>query len=80
MLSDPGKRCGCGAGHKTFGSCLRAKRLQFTEISGHEGRRAWDRELTSYADARRQGIKPGGTTQAAVDEAVRYADATGRGE
>jgi hypothetical protein len=60
-------RCTCGAGHETFGACIRAKGIRVAycqSAKGHDYSRqkAWDRELSEYASARAQGVQPGGTT------------------
>ena len=44
---------------------------------GRPRRKAWDGELGMYADARRQGIQPSGTTRKAVEAAVITANETG---
>lgn len=56
-----GTRCTCGAGHATFGACLRAKSLQFVDIRQHERTLAWDGELDAYEGARRNGLQPAST-------------------
>lgn len=71
---------GCKTGdHENWGACLRAKNLQVTELTGRDNRQAWDAELDSYADARRQGMQPRGTKAENVEEVKRIADATGVG-
>jgi hypothetical protein len=65
--------------HRTFGECLRSKNLQLNPNLADTGRsKAWDGELQSYRDARRQGVQPAGTTKAKVEEAMRISDATGQ--
>lgn len=39
--------------------------------------KTWDRELSDYRDARRQGIQPAGTTAKAIHEAVKASDNLG---
>lgn len=43
-------------------------------------RKAWDKELVAYADARRQGIQPKGTRMNQVKAAIKHADDTGIGD
>lgn len=62
--------------HESWGECVRAKSLQLTPVEPGP-RRAWDKELTDYAEARRQGIQPAGTQQCQIDEAVQFADRNG---
>lgn len=71
-----GTRCTCGAGHLTFGACLRAKNLQIGDL-GHGVKKQWDSDLQAYDDARRQGIQPSGLERPAVDRAVRISEADG---
>lgn len=61
--------------HKTFGECVRGFSV-LGEPTKHEAR--WDKELSDYAEARKQGINPAGTTQKKVDEAVRISEELGR--
>lgn len=75
-MEDGDKRCGCGAGHETFGACLRAKHLQ---VGGpdhdHFVRRA--RVLGRYESARRQGIQPQSPLAHHVKQAVERSDKAG---
>jgi hypothetical protein len=78
-----GTRCTCGAGHATFGECMRSKNLKIAYCQSHEGidatkQRKWDRELDMYASARAQGIQPQGTKESDVRAALDISDATGR--
>lgn len=61
--------------HATFGACVRGFSV-LGEPTKHEAR--WDKELSAYAEARKQGINPAGTTQAKVDQAVRISQELGR--
>lgn len=68
--------------HTSYGDCLRAKALHVAYCDSSAGRDAtrqkrWDAELDRYADARRQGIQPAGTTGAQIDRAFALSDATG---
>jgi hypothetical protein len=77
------KRCSSSCltgGHKSWGECVRAKGVQLSPaVNGEYGARqkAWDKELDSYADARRQGVEPRGTKQHLIDEAMETSQATG---
>jgi hypothetical protein len=65
--------------HKTFGECMRAKGLQLKpNLSDTSSTKKWDGELQAYRDARAQGIQPGGTTMAKVQEAVEISQRTGK--
>lgn len=65
-------------GHKTWGECIRSKGIQLNpNLSDTGASKKWDNELSSYRDARSQGVQPSGTTQAKVDEAMRISDSTG---
>lgn len=70
-----GTRCTCGAGHETFGACIRAKNLQWPDQQAREANRANDAELDAYADARRNGLHPESTRWPAINDAWRRADA-----
>lgn len=72
--------CPTPGAHVTWGECLRSKGVQVTELQGRDERQAWDAELGAYASARRQGIQPKGTRMHQVQEAVKFADATGVGD
>lgn len=76
-----GKRCSSACltkDHRTFGECMRSKSLQLKpNLSDTSTTKAWDGELESYRNARRQGIQPAGTTQAKVDEAVQASETSG---
>lgn len=65
--------------HRTFGECMRSKNLQLNPNLADTGAsKAWDAELQGYRDARAQGIQPGGTTKAKVQEALEISDRTGK--
>lgn len=72
-----GTRCTCGAGHLTFGACLRAKNIQVGDIKGRPINKKWDADLAAYKGARDAGIQPSGIDRASVDRAVRISDSTG---
>lgn len=65
--------------HASYAECLRAKGTRPWMVSVSKGfdldvQRRWDGELQSYRDARAEGIRPDGTTQAKVDAARRQSD------
>lgn len=66
--------------HGTWGECLRSKAIQFTEIAGHEARKANDNELQAYYDARMQGVQPKGTRLEQTRQALEFANKTGTGD
>lgn len=70
-------RSGCPTqDHDSWGACLRAANLQVQPgIMDAPSRRAWDGELKAYADARRQGLQPSGTTMPKIRKAIVEADA-----
>lgn len=69
-------RCTCGAGHATFGACIRAKGIRIAYCQSWKNfdytrSKAHERELDAYKSARDQGVQPAGTkltqTRAALD-------------
>jgi hypothetical protein len=81
----PGEKCTSGCrtkDHASYHECLADKRPRTFCASpsrGFDGTREkrWNRELDAYADARRQGIQPDGTTARKVEQAVRRSDEAG---
>lgn len=71
-----GTRCTCGAGHETFGACMRAKNLSID--MGVDGRRAWDGEIEAYKNAHRQGIRPAGTKLHQIRQAEELSQKAGK--
>lgn len=71
-LSEPDKRCGCGAGHATFGACLRSKGVQVDRYSltqnGQPLEKRKNETLGRYADARRAGYQPEGCLRKDMDK------------
>ena len=68
-------RSGCDTqDHSSYAECLRAARVGIAAGESAPASiaigRTWDRELTTYADARRQGIQPASTRQKDIDAAV----------
>jgi hypothetical protein len=75
--------CSCGAGHPTYGACLRAKNLRIAycqSARGHDktAQDNTDRECNAYRRARSEGIQPGGTTTRAVEYAMSQSDRFGK--
>lgn len=78
-MIDGQKTCSCGAGHLTFGACLRDKNIRLGDVKGNGTVRKWDSDLDAYASAKKQGIQPSSPLRADVDRAVRISNAEGRG-
>lgn len=75
-------RCSCGAGHETFGACIRAKNITVSYCQSARGldasaEKAKERELAAYQAARRQGIQPASTFTRDIQHAVEMSDRTG---
>lgn len=69
-------RSGCRTkNHKSYAECLRAANAR--TVMGAQVRSKTDRELAAYRDARKAGIQPAGTTQAAIDAANAVSDRYG---
>lgn len=60
--------------HATFGQCVRGFGV-LGEPTRHESQ--WDKELHAYAEARKKGINPAGTSMAKIQQAERISDAVG---
>jgi hypothetical protein len=76
-------RCTCGAGHPTYGACLRAKNIRIGYCQSWKNFDATrtknnERELAEYANARRQGIQPAGTQIGQTRSALDMSDRLGR--
>lgn len=69
-LVDGSKRCGCGAGHETFGACLRSKRLVVQPPEQHRAVQVWDGRLKDFARCVTNGVAPKTTKRADVDVAL----------
>lgn len=80
-----GERCTSGCktkSHASYGECLKDKGVKTYLASPSKGldgttQKKWDRELSDYRDARRQGVAPDGTTHAKVEKAMRLSDQVG---
>lgn len=77
MLSDGAKRCGCGAGHATYGACLRAKRITTTVGLDTSIQNATVGRLDEYESAKRQGVQPPTTKLADIRASMKFSEATG---
>ncbi len=65
--------------HETFGACLRAKSLQLKpNLSNTGASKKWDADLQKYRDARKQGIRPDGTSASQVDRAEKMSQQMGQ--
>lgn len=69
-------RTGClTQDHESWGACLRAANIDVnSDIKGIAARKVWDRECHDYADLRRQGLQPQGTTRKHIETARTIAD------
>ena len=70
--------------HKTYvADCFACKSKTLQLSTGDAGRpnsmpqKKWDRELSAYRDARRQGIQPQGTSMEHIQDAVKASDVMG---
>lgn len=76
-------RTGCRSkDHDSYDACLKAANVRTYLASPSKGldgttQKHWDRELSDYRSARKQGVQPDGTTARAVTEAMRLSDAAG---
>lgn len=83
-MTDGDVRCSCGAGHLTFGACMRAKNIRIegcrSAVGGPDrtAQKAWDAELDAYRSARSQGIQPAGTRMPQIKEAVELSQIAGK--
>lgn len=70
--------CPCnGEDHPNWGACVRAKGIRLGANLSDNWMNKHDRELKSYADARRQGIQPATTKQKDIDKAMRLSHERG---
>lgn len=63
--------------HATYGECLRSKNVRVADVTYTAANKKHTKELTSYAEARRQGIQPQSTRQKHIEQAVQASDKTG---
>lgn len=66
----------------SYAACLKGKALRVAYCNSAGGmdytaQKRWDKELSSYKDARAEGLQPSGTKLSQVESARRIADATG---
>jgi hypothetical protein len=69
-------------GCPSYAACLRGKgaRVAYANSAGgwdYTAQKKHDAELASYAEARRQGIQPSGTTKAHTERAIAISNETG---
>lgn len=69
--------------HESWGACMRAKNLRVAYCNSAAGKdytaqKQFDRGLSDYAAARKQGIQPASVKPAAVRRAVEASDQSGR--
>lgn len=76
-------RTGCRTkDHASYAECLQDAGVRTYLASPSKGldgtaQKKWDRELSDYRAARRQGIQPDGTRAPAIERAMRMSDAAG---
>lgn len=76
-------RSGCKTkDHANYHECLRAASTGTFLVKASMGQdgtaqKRWDRELASYYSARKEGIRPDGTTTAKIDQAKEMSDKVG---
>lgn len=68
--------------HATFGACMRSKGIRIAYCQSAKGRdftaqKRWDKELDTYAAARKEGIQPDSTRLQAVEAAKEWSDREG---
>lgn len=71
-----GTRCTCGAGHSTYGACLRSKNISIGQVDRTDQKK-WDAEIKAYRDARRQGVQPMTTQMPDIAAAMELSDRKG---
>ena len=71
--------------HRTYGECMRAKAVRPVALGSIHGegfsldrQKAWDKELSEYRDACRQGIQPATTNLKDIRKALDASDAMGK--
>lgn len=76
-------RTGCRTqDHDSYAACLQDAGIRTYLASPSKGldgttQKRWDRDLSDYRAARRQGVQPDGTTGAKVEQAMRLSDKAG---
>lgn len=64
--------------HSGYGECLRAKGVAVIDPQGRVHRTAWDKEMSAYESARRQGVQPASTNIRDISAAMKISEATGQ--
>jgi hypothetical protein len=80
-----GEQCSSGCrtkDHRSYADCLQDKGVKTYLAAPSKGldgttQKRWDSELSSYREARSQGIQPDGTTRRHIEKAVRLSDMRG---
>jgi hypothetical protein len=78
------KKSNCSTGcptqdHANWGECMRSKHLNLNpNLANTQKTISTERELQAYRDARRQGVRPDGTTMAKVEQAMKISEETGK--
>jgi hypothetical protein len=68
-------RTGCRTqDHESWGECARDARFYDAGVAKRDEYKAYDKELTDYESARRQGIQPETTRRKDIDSAIRKAN------
>lgn len=66
----------------SYAECLRGANVKVSYTNSANGwdrtkQQKWDKELSDYRDARRQGIEPAGTDRKSIDAAVAISNEIG---
>lgn len=69
--------CPTPGAHKTWGECVRSKRVQLSDITAHQDNQAIYTASDLYRQAREDGLQPESVTIPAVMKARQVTDATG---
>ena len=64
--------------HESYGACMRAKGIQIGDLMNTRIQKAGDKNLDTYANARKYGIQPKSTRPADVRAAVEVSEKTGK--
>jgi hypothetical protein len=78
-----GCRTGCKTqDHSSYAECLQDAGVRTYLVRASKGedgtaQKKWDRELDSYYNARKEGMRPDGTTTPKIEEAKRLSDQAG---
>lgn len=69
--------CPTPGAHKSWGECVRSKRLQLSDIAAHEDNNIIYRASDMYREAREDGLQPDKVSVAAVTHARRVSEMSG---